>query len=137
MLEQDRLVPVRESSHLPLSDPRDDFLGLEVLDCLGQRIGLIEELLVDLRERRVRLLRVRSVVRRSRAVPTRLIPMDAVWRITDRDVSVNRVRAHVEAGPAVVGDEPEQRDLERIYAHYGYYPYWEPGYVYPSYPAYP
>jgi len=63
--------------------------------------------------------------------------VDAVWRITDRDVSVNRVWAHVEAGPAVVVDEPEQRNLERIYAHYGYYPYWEPGYVYPSYPAYP
>jgi sporulation protein YlmC with PRC-barrel domain len=118
-----------------LSDPADDVLGLEVLDSFGQRIGLVEELFVDLRERRVRLLRV--VGRQGRAGAAWLIPVEAVWQITQRDVSVNRVRAHVEAGPADFGDQPEQRDLERIYAHYGYYPYWEPGYVYPSYPAYP
>jgi hypothetical protein len=119
-----------------LSDPADDVLGLEVLDSLGNRLGPVEELLVDLRERRVRLLRV-SVGGRRRAGVTRLIPVDAVWRITHRDISINRLRHHVERGPADVGDDPEQRDLERIYAHYGYYPYWEPGYVYPSYPAYP
>jgi hypothetical protein len=27
-------------------------------------------------------------------------------------------------------------DLEAIFAHYGYLPYWAPGYVYPPYPHY-
>jgi hypothetical protein len=133
----DQLVSIRPSSRSLLSDPAEDILDLEVLDRAGQRIGLIEELLVDLRERRVRLLRVRLAGRQRDAGVTRLIPVDAVWRITDRDLSIDRVRAHVDAGPAGVGGEPDQRDLERIYAHYGYYPYWVPGYLYPSYPVYP
>ena len=137
MRPHDQLVSIGVSSRSPLSDPADDVLGLEVLDSIGQRIGQVEELLVDLRERRVRLLRVRSADPRGRAGATRLIPVDAVWRITDRDISINRGRSHVQAGPADVGTDPEQRDLERIYAHYGYYPYWEPGYAYPSYPVYP
>jgi sporulation protein YlmC with PRC-barrel domain len=119
-----------------LSDPADDVLGLEVVDSLGQWIGHVEELLMDVRECRVRLLRVRSMGRQGRAGVTRLIPVDAVWQITEREVSVNRAQAHVEAGPADVAAEPEQRELEHIYAHYGYYPYWAPGYVYPSYPVY-
>jgi hypothetical protein len=122
---------------LLLSDAADDVLGFEVLDSFGQRIGLVEELLVDFWEQRVRLLRVRLVGGRRQKGVTRLIPVDAAWQITDHDVRINRDRAHVEAGPADVGDDREQRDLERIYAHYGYYPYWEPGYVYPSYPVYP
>jgi hypothetical protein len=120
-----------------LSDAADDVLGFEVHDSFGHRIGVVEELLMDFYERRVRLLRVRLKGGGRQEGLSRLIPVDAVWRITDRNLRINRDRAHVAAGPADVGDEREQRDLERIYAHYGYYPYWVPGYVYPSYPAYP
>lgn len=132
----DQLVCVRASSRWYLSDAADDILGFQVLDRLDQPLGVAEELLVDRRERRVRLLRVRAKSGSPEGM-TRLIPVDAVWRITDRDVSINRLRTHIFAGPAEIGDQPDQHDLECIYAHYGYYPYWEPGYVYPSYPVYP
>jgi hypothetical protein len=135
---QDHLVTIPLSARdAALGDSTEDIRGLEVRDSFGLRIGQVEELLVDATERRLRLLRVRAPSSAGRPGPTRLIPVEAVWRITGDDVSVNRVRAHVEAGPADPGGEPDQRELERVYAHYGYYPCWEPGYVYPSYPALP
>lgn len=66
-----------------------------------------------------------------------LIPVDAITRITDDKVYVNRNRAHVAGAPRYDPDLVDQRYLESVYAYYGYYPYWRPGYVYPSYSAYP
>jgi hypothetical protein len=116
----------------PPSDPTEDVRAREVRDCAGAPVGWVDALLIDGREQRVRLLRVS---RRDRA-RTWVVPVDAVSRITDRQVTLNRELAHVETTPAPAPAPMSQRYLEAVYAHYGLYPYWAPGYVYPTYPAY-
>jgi hypothetical protein len=116
----------------PAADPTEDVRGREVLDSAGARVGWVHALLVDGRDHRVRLLRMGA---RGRA-PAWLVPVDAISRITDRQVTLNRERGHVEATPAPGSEPMTQRYLEAVYAHYGLYPYWAPGYVYPTYPAY-
>jgi hypothetical protein len=134
-------VTVSESIRIPcepgsgdplLTDPAEDVRGWDVRDAAGALVGVVEALLLDYRERRVRLLGVAM----AGAVGARLVPVDAISRITGRQVTLNRSLAHVLASPGAGGSPPSQQFLESVYAHYGLYPWWAPGYVYPSYPAY-
>jgi len=115
----------------PPADPGEDVRGREVRDNAGAAVGRVAGLLMDDREHRVRLLRVEPAL----GAPSRLIPVDAVGRIGDREVTLTRALAHVAAAPPPRA-AMTQPYLESVYAHYGLYPYWSPGYVYPSYPAY-
>jgi PRC-barrel domain len=115
-----------------LADPAEDVRGREVRDSAGAPAGRVRALLIDDREHRVRLLRVGK----GDSAETWLVPVDAVSRITDRQVFLNRLSAHIAATPPLGQARLTQRDLEAVYAHYGLYPYWAPGYVYPTYPAY-
>ena len=116
----------------PLADPAEDVRGREVRDRTGALVGRVHALLVDDREHRVRLLCVRLPDR----APSWLVPVDAVSRIAQGQVTLNRTLAHVAATPTLGRAPVTQRHLESVYAHYGLYPYWAPGYVYPTYPAY-
>jgi hypothetical protein len=75
-------------------------------------------------------------VRLPDRAPSWLVPVDAVSRIAQGHVTLNRTLAHVAATPTLGRAPVTQRHLESVYAHYGLYPYWAPGYVYPTYPAY-
>jgi sporulation protein YlmC with PRC-barrel domain len=116
----------------PLPDPVEDVRGREVRDRTGALVGRVSALLVDDREQRVRLLCVAAPDR----APGWLVPVDAVSRIAPEQVTLNRTLAHVTATPVLDRAPMTQRHLESVYAHYGLYPYWSPGYVYPTYPAY-
>ena len=119
-----------------LSDPADDIRGHQVRDSAGEEIGVVEDLLIDDFEQRVRLLRA-SCGSSPASEKSILIPVDAVTRITDREVYINRSRYHVGNLPPYHSDSADQHYYELVYAYYGYYPFWVPGYVYPTYPAYP
>jgi sporulation protein YlmC with PRC-barrel domain len=106
----------------------EDLRGRRLRDNAGAVIGTVEELLIDEPERQGRLLRVSG---------RRLVPVDAIVRIGPDTVCINRSAAHVAATPALPSQGEDQAYLESVYAHYGYYPFWAPGYAYPSYPAYP
>jgi PRC-barrel domain protein len=116
----------------PLADPAEDVRRREVRDADGAAVGRVRGLLVDDREHRVRLLRVSAPDEGG----SRLVPVDAVSRITEGQVTLNRTLAHVRATPVPSQGALTQRYLESVFAHYGLYPYWAPGYMYPTYPAY-
>jgi sporulation protein YlmC with PRC-barrel domain len=129
------LSPLGESGGM-LADPMEDLRGHLLVDDRGKEIGRVDDLLVDRAEERVRLLMVRAdgPGGAERRIP---IPVDAVSRIGGGEVVVARSRDHVLRAAPYRPDRVDQRYLESVYAHYGFYPYWAPGYVYPRYPAYP
>lgn len=132
----ERMAGVRPlgESGLTLADPAEDIRGRKLRDSAGDEIGDIDEVLLDDRERRVRLLRVDLLGLGKRKI---LVPVEAIIGISDSEVHINRTRGHAAGTPRYSLGSVDQRYLESVYAHYGYYPYWAPGHVYPSYPAYP
>jgi hypothetical protein len=64
--------------------------------------------------------------------------VDAITRLTQDTVTIDRTQEHVAAGPRY---DPELvRDTDGgygdVYAHYGVLPFWGMGYRYPAYPYY-
>jgi sporulation protein YlmC with PRC-barrel domain len=130
------LTELGESHQMPV-DPMDDLRDHRVVDDRGEEIGRVADVLIDLAEGRVRLLLVRTATTPGEGETLSLIPVDAISGIGQRDVHLNRSRAHVVGAPVYRRETVDQAYLESVYAHYGLYPYWAPGHVYPTYPAYP
>jgi sporulation protein YlmC with PRC-barrel domain len=134
-----RLVPLSEE-RLRVAEPAEDTRGHTVIDRHGDEIGTIEDLLVDDSERKVRFLVVQSGGFLGLGAKTLHIPVDAVTRIHDDHVHVDQTREHVggtpDYDPDVVVEEGDAEGgyYEGVYRHYGYSPFWAPGYVYPGYP---
>jgi sporulation protein YlmC with PRC-barrel domain len=119
---------------LTTTDPAHDVRGRRVLDNTGEDIGDVDDLLVDDREHKVRFLRVAAGGFLGLGETKFLIPVDAITKVDDKAVHVDQTRDHVASGPRY---EPKLMNvpyLSDIYSHYGYYPYWGPGYIYPLYP---
>ncbi len=96
------LVRLGDSSFV-LGNPEDELRGREVCDPHGQRIGSVEDLLVDSQEREVRFLDVRDggflgilVVGEKRF----LVPVEAVTRVTGDRVTIEPGRTGKADGPA-------------------------------------
>ena len=102
-----------------------DIRDHRVVDERGEVIGRVEDALIDMDEGRVRLLLVRGET-------LTLIPVDAVSGIGHRDVRLNRSRAQVVGAPAYRREQVDQAYLESVYAHYGFYPYWDPDHADPG-----
>ncbi len=112
-----------------------DIRGRTVKDSTGEDIGHVEELLVDPDEEKVRFLLVEhGGILGFGAVPS-YIPIDAVSRVTDDTVYVDRTRHHIAGAPRY---DPELADLgdyySDLYGYYGYPPFWTTGYLYPGFP---
>jgi sporulation protein YlmC with PRC-barrel domain len=122
---------------LQATDPAEDVRGRTVRDNTGNDIGDVDDLLVDDREHKVRFLRVAAGGFLGLGETKFLIPVDAITKVDDKAVHVDQTRDHVVTGrqydPALM-NEPYLSD---IYRHYGYDPYWEPGYRYPMFPYFP
>jgi sporulation protein YlmC with PRC-barrel domain len=131
------ILHVLGDTDLMLTDPAEDIRGRKVRDRVDEEIGKVEEILIDDLEKRVRLFRVGCGGLFGLGEKKVLIPVDAITRITDTEVYINRSRQHVTGLPHHDSDSLDQHYLESVYAYYGFYPYWAPGYVYPTYPAYP
>lgn len=70
-----------------------------------------------------------------------LIPVEAITRIRDETVYINQTRQHIAGAPPydpdlIHKDAGKEGYYGDVYQHYGYPPYWEPGYVYPPFPFY-
>ena len=123
-------------SDLLLADPNQDIRGRRVIDTNGEDIGDVDDLLVDEQERRVRFIRVATGGFLGIGATKFLIPIDAITRVADNRVQVDRTRDRVAAAPEYDPDLVDEDDLNRLYGYYGFTPYWNPGYVYPAYPFY-
>ena len=128
-----------------VKDPAEDVRNRTVVDRNGEEIGSIDDLLIDDREHKVRFLRIKAGGFLGIGATYRLIPVDAVTRITEDTVSINQTGEQVGSGPdydpTIASDEAWRAEAHRddgyyggLYKHYGYSPYWTPGYAYPAYP---
>jgi sporulation protein YlmC with PRC-barrel domain len=123
----------------------EDIRKRTVVDRDGDEIGTVDDLLIDGHEYKVRFLQVKDGGFLGIGGRHFLVPVDAVTRVTEDTVSIDQSRAHVGDGPVydptVASDEEWRRGAFRdegyypgVYRHYGYAPFWGPGYVYPGYP---
>jgi len=116
-----------------IADPEDDIRGRDVKDSVGNDIGKVKNLLVDQDERKVRFLEIASGGFLGIGQDITLIPVDAVSGITRDEVRIDQTREHISAAPAYDPELMQERDrYEGLLGHYGYAPFWAPGYVYPD-----
>jgi sporulation protein YlmC with PRC-barrel domain len=119
-------------SNQMLIDQRQDIRGRNVLDRDGNEIGKVDELLIDTEHRKVRLLRVEHGGLFGVGATPLFIPVEAVERVTDDEVGIDRSRVQVADAPQYDPELVEQdKYLTDLYGHYAYSPYWMLGYVPP------
>lgn len=113
--------------------PADDIRGRTVKDKDGPDLGKVHDLLIDDQEHWVRFLLVEHGGFLGLGATESFIPVDDITTITDTLVSINHTREHVAAAPAYNPDLIDARSYHgSIYDHYGYTPFWDAGYDYPS-----
>ena len=125
------------NTNLRVADPTQDVRGHRVVDKDGRDLGEVDDLILDRVETKVRFLEVTSGDLFGFGPAKTLIPVDAVTRISDKAVYINQTRQHVAAAPRydpdlIVQDVGDEGYVGDLYRHYGFLPYWGPGYVYPS-----
>jgi len=91
------------SSALQLADPRDDVRGMVAVDPQGLRLGEVEDVVVDIAERRVRLLLVRSGGILGLPDSRTLVPVTSIT--TEKRPGARRTHARL---------RPPSRRVERV-----------------------
>ena len=116
-----------------IDGPANDIRGRVVKDKNGEAIGKVHDLLIDDAEDKVRFLIVDHGGFLGFGETRSFIPVDAITRITDEDVQIDHSGGHVADAPQYDPDLVDDHSYHSsIYSHYGYRPYWEAGYTYPS-----
>lgn len=130
------LIKLGDSEHM-LANLDEDIRGRKVVDRDGEKLGKVDDLLIDADERKVRMLRVEHGGILGIGATPSFIPVDAVTGIDDDVVRVGLPRDRVTGSPRYDPELVNTEELyEELYRHYGYTPYWTAGYVYPTYPFY-
>ncbi|MFD4368657.1 PRC-barrel domain-containing protein [Rhodococcus sp. NPDC058521] len=121
-----------DDADLLLENPTDDIRGRNVFDRHGDEIGHIDGLVVDEDEKKVRFVRIGSGGFLGFGETKRLIPVDAITRIADNEVHIDRTKEHVADSSPYDPNVLKTADFyKHLYRHYGYGTFWSPGYVYP------
>jgi sporulation protein YlmC with PRC-barrel domain len=111
----------------------NDVRGREVKDKDGNSIGKVADLLIDEREKKVRFLLVEHGGFLGFGETKTLIPVDAITEVTEEAVLLDQTRERVASAP---GYDPDLIDDQTyhtsLYGYYGYGPFWDGGYMYPS-----
>jgi sporulation protein YlmC with PRC-barrel domain len=133
-MAQETLIRLNDSN-MDLTNPNEDVRGDMVVDPNGDELGKVDELLIDENERRVRFLVVGSGGFLGIGEEKRLIPVDAVTSIDD-EVHIDKTREQVIGAPNYDPQVARTTDTYYgdYYGHYGFAPFWDPGYNYPRYP---
>ncbi|SNY25577.1 PRC-barrel domain-containing protein [Paractinoplanes atraurantiacus] len=130
--ESGTMMGLHDSGQM-LADPGQDIRGRKVQDRDGNDVGKVDDLLVDTEHQKVRLLRVEHGGLFGIGATPVFIPVEAVERVTDDEVGIDRSRIQVADAPPY---DPELVDRDeyfnKLYNYYGYAPYWSPGYIPPS-----
>ncbi|MBG0561550.1 PRC-barrel domain-containing protein [Actinoplanes aureus] len=128
------LTPLSDTGQV-VADPEQDLRGRTVIDSAGEKVGTVTDLLVDTAANAVRFLRVEHGGVLGFGATASFIPVDAISRVTDDEVYVESAKDRIAGAPRYDPDLVDQRDYyEKIYGHYGYPPFWTPGYFYPGFP---
>lgn len=110
-------------TELESSPPCGHVAGMAVVDQDGLRVGEVEDVVVDVRDRRPRLLSVVSGGILGLGVTETLVPIEAVTEIGDRlRVTIPAVTDDTEGDAAVPRDDGSP--FAEAYAAYGVLPPW-------------
>jgi sporulation protein YlmC with PRC-barrel domain len=126
-------------TELTVADPAADIRGRNVVDRDGEDLGTVYDLLIDEQDKRVRFLEIASGGFLGFGQTKFLLPVEAITRMNSDTVFVSQTRQRIAAAPRYDPDLMHREVGENsyygdVYQHYGYPPYWGPGYIYPSYP---
>lgn len=131
MTTSDAILTYVGSSGLDVAPPDDDVTGLAVVDPEGLRIGEVEDVVIDTRDHRVRLICVVSGGILGFAADRTLLPVETVTKVDDR-VHVDRSYSEIQARRAEVMEKdaasgragrPEEPAFEQAYVAYGVLPF--------------
>jgi sporulation protein YlmC with PRC-barrel domain len=123
-------------STLSVADPAEDVRGHDVIDRHGEKVGRVDDLMIDEQEGRVRFLRVAHGGVLGIGASHFLVPVDAVTRVDDAHVHINRAHQDLSGVPGYDPTLAEVPDYyPGLYGWWGYNPYWTEGYVAPRYPG--
>jgi sporulation protein YlmC with PRC-barrel domain len=96
------LVRLSDSDFVP-QNPQDDLRGKDVYDPEGQRIGEVKDLYIDHREREMRFLQVSAGGFLGMGEKPRLVPVEAVVKVAENQVTIEPGRTYKVEGPAPFG----------------------------------
>lgn len=130
-----RVVRLRESI-LTLADDSQDVRGRIMLDREGREVGKVEDLLIDEEEHKVRFLLVGTGGFLHLGRTHYLIPVDAITQVTPQQVHIDQTQDHIISGPPYDPELITDEHYYDVYEHYAFGPFWEAGYMYPSFPFY-
>ena len=103
----------------------NDVRGRTVKDNGGTVIGKVGGLLLDYKEKKVRILVVEQGGFIGLGHKAVLIPVEAIARVTEDDVWVDQTHERVGSAPPYSPDLIDDWSFHsRIFRHYGYPPYW-------------
>lgn len=124
-------------SNQTVASPEEDVRGRTVCNTVGEDLGTVDDLLIDEEEGKVRFLLVGHGGFLGIGEKSSFIPVDAVTRVTEDQVYIHHSREHVAGAPGYdPGLVDESGYYDKVYDHYGYGPFWGPGYVYPGFPLF-
>jgi sporulation protein YlmC with PRC-barrel domain len=109
------LIRLGDSDFVP-ANPEDDLRGKGVRDAEGQRLGRVEDLYIDRREREVRFLEVGAGGFLGIAEKRFLVPVEAVIQVAEDWVTIEPNRTERVEGPAPFDTKvapPPTEDRER------------------------
>lgn len=105
--------------------PDRDLRGYRVFDRAGVEIGVVDDMLVDASERRVRLLRIAPRDPLDIDPPPVLVPVEVVDRLETDRLFLDQMRERVLSGPP--DDPATTAPSDRwsgLYRYYDLTPYW-------------
>ncbi|WP_199516618.1 PRC-barrel domain-containing protein [Nucisporomicrobium flavum] len=113
---------------LIIANPSEDIRGRTARDVNGEKIGKIEDLLIDTDDNQVRMLRVEHGGILGFGATPSFVPVEAISRITDDDVHLRQAGAKVAEGPRYDPELTGETEFYgQVYGYYGYPPFGTPG----------
>lgn len=111
-----------------IANRSEDIRGRTARYVNGEKIGNIEDLLIDSHDNQVRMLRVEHGGILGFGATPSFVPVEAISRVTDDDVQPRQAGTQVADAPR---SDPELTDetefYGQVYGYYGYPPYGTPG----------
>lgn len=129
-----RLLKLSDSDQM-LSDPAEDIRGTAVIDRDGENIGKVVDLLLDEDDKKVRMVCIEEGGILGIGATPSYLPVDAITSVSETEIHVDQDRGQVAGAPRYDPDLVDESEFYAdLYEHYGYPPYWGPGYIYPRFP---
>ncbi len=122
-------------SQQAIPSAEEDVRGRTVTDRSGNELGKVGDLIIDEAERKVRFLLLERGGFLGIGEKKSYIPVDAVAGVSEDQVSIDRTRDEVADAPEYDPELVDQSEFyDRVYAHYGFAPFWGTGYIPPRFP---